>query len=588
MDEIVVSGEKIDEFINAYPHQVVGLSADEIKKRNFMDAYEALSTLPGVDIKQSSGLSTRISIRGSGGSGPVLILIDGRPINTSQYGGVDLSTIPVNMIKSITVFKPPAPVWLGPGSSAGAICIETKKAGNNNKNQNKGRIRLSGGSYGVVGFNGSCKSHFQNHNVLFAAGYNHRDGKRVNHDKDTGNVSINWDYQTPNVTQYQMNAKYYHTEHGVSGPTYNPTPNARQRYDKFSLDAKIKGLLANNSDYEMKLYGDVLALEDHANAGDISTLDLYKTGLTADYYLTGLADHHDFRLGGFAEYIQIDHTMTGEHHRSSVSFHLEHTVRFDQLMLTTGIRGDYTNDFDSFPAANAGFRYQLTPDTQFKGNIGYCVNLPSFGKLYQPSHGSIDQVRGNPDLSEETIISGNLSFEHTFSKDHTATISIFHTDTKDLIQYHRGEDLISRPENIDRAYKQGAEISWKVNLLKSLAMDANYVWQQTQNTDTERELTYAPQHKGKLNLKYHLPTKTRFELIVRAYSSQFTDTENTVAEKLEGYIVTDSKIIQPFKLYSYTVEGFIHISNLLDREFAVHYGYPDDGIRVIAGMTMNF
>ncbi|MBU0969161.1 MAG: TonB-dependent receptor plug domain-containing protein [Proteobacteria bacterium] len=51
-----------------------------------------------MDVKPgSNGLSSRISIRGGGGSGSVLILVDGRPMGTPQYGGVDLGSIPIDI-----------------------------------------------------------------------------------------------------------------------------------------------------------------------------------------------------------------------------------------------------------------------------------------------------------------------------------------------------------------------------------------------------------------------------------------------------------------------------------------------------------
>ena len=588
LDEIVVTGDKIEAFIQQYPHQMVGMDAAEIRRRNFIDAYEALSTLPGVDIKQSSGGGTRISIRGAGGSGPVLILIDGRPINTGQYGGVDLSGIPMDMIKSIMVFKPPAPVWLGPGSSAGAICIETKTGRKGKAVKNKNRIRLSGGSYGGFGFNGSSKFNHKKSNTLLAAGYNHRDGKRKNSHKDNGRVSVNWDYKTEKATQYQINGKYSNSKHGVSGPTYNPTLHAWQKYDKGSLDFKIKGFAGKNSDYDIKLYGDILALKDYANEGDVSTLDLYKTGLSSEIVWSDVADRHDFRLGGFLEQIQVDHTFTGDHYRNTASMHIEHTLRLKRITVATGARGDYTNDYDAFPACNIGMRFEITPKIFCKSNVGYSVNLPSFGQLYQPGHGSIDQVRGNPDLVEEKIVSSSLSIEHTLSKDNVWAFAVFRTDTRDLIKYQRDDDLISRPQNINRAYKQGAEVSLKLKPTDSFALDVNYVWQQTKNEENRGELSYAPQHHGKVTVKHILAVKTRLELIARAYSSQFTDTDSTVSEKINGYATVDVRVIQPLTIFSRPVEWFVHFKNLFDREYDAHYGYPDDGFRFICGMNMNF
>jgi len=589
LDEIVVTGDKVDAFSRQYPHQAVSVDAAEIKKRNFLDVYEALGTMPGVDVKPlSTGLGARISIRGSGGSGAVLILIDGRPINTSQYGGVDLSSLPMDMIKKITVFKPPVPVWLGPGSSAGAIYIETKKGRPGKSMEKDGRINVSGGSYGLANFSGSHKAGNKKSNTLFSAGFDRADGKRTNSEENNANLSVNWDHSTDNLTQYQINGKYFHSEHGVAGPTYNPTPNAEQRYDKGSLDVKMKGVWGDSADYDVKAYGDTAHLKDRSNSGDVYTMDLYEIGTGAEVVWSELKAKHDIRLGGFVEQVQVDHTQTGDHQRETSSIHIEHTYRMDHAALTTGARGDYTNDFDFNPAGNLGLMVDIASLAIIKASVGYSVNLPSFGQLYQPSHGSYDQVRGNPDLTEEQVVSYTFGIEHAFTKKNVLSVTLFRTDTHDLIRYQRGTDLINRPQNIDQAYKQGVEASFKYKANDLFALDINYIWQQTENEENHKELSYSPEHHGKLTLKSTLATKTRLELILRAYSDQFSDFDNTDAEKLDGYATTDVKVIQPVSLFSQSAEVFINFINLLDQDYESHYGYPDDGFRFIAGMNMNF
>ncbi|MCI5211542.1 MAG: TonB-dependent receptor [Candidatus Electrothrix sp. ATG2] len=76
---------------------------------------------------------------------------------------------------------------------------------------------------------------------------------------------------------------------------------------------------------------------------------------------------------------------------------------FAHFSLTAGLRADYVSDFDLFPAGSLGGSWAIAPATLLKLNSGYSVKIPSFGQLYQPSHGSMDHVRGNPDLGEEGV-----------------------------------------------------------------------------------------------------------------------------------------------------------------------------------------
>ena len=126
LNEVIVTSEKIQEYIKNHPQDVKVVEREEIIKQNLPNVEEILKTMPGVEVYPTAGIGSRISIRGSGKSGGVLVLLNGRPLNTNQHGNLDLNSIPVDSIQSVSVFKPPVPVWLGPGGSDGAINIVTR------------------------------------------------------------------------------------------------------------------------------------------------------------------------------------------------------------------------------------------------------------------------------------------------------------------------------------------------------------------------------------------------------------------------------------------------------------------------------
>ena len=244
LETITVTSQRMTEYVKNHPASVVSLGRKEISQRNFLEIGEAMDSMPGVDVRESgSGTGHRISIRGSGGSGKVLVLINGRPVNSSQYGSVNLDTIPIDIVSKITVFKPPVPVWLGSGATAGAVNITTNsplKKGSKEK-QTKKRLKISGGSYGRAKLASSMAMPVgDDGSMMITAGGSRRDGKRKNSDKDTGNFSFHFDKKTSGIlagiSQYDFNTRYYHSFHGSPGPTDNPTPDARQRYEKESFD----------------------------------------------------------------------------------------------------------------------------------------------------------------------------------------------------------------------------------------------------------------------------------------------------------------------------------------------------------------
>ena len=600
LDSVVVVSQKIDDYIKKSPNLAISMEENEITERNFLQVYEVLGSMAGVDVKPgSTGLGARISIRGGGGSGSVLVLIDGRPMTIGQYGGIDLGSIPIDIVKKITVFKPPVPTWLGPGSSAGAIYIELKKGKTDSRENKKGlageksvdkkgMIRVSTGSFGLINMSGSVKLDSETNHTLLAVGYGHKNGKRTNSQQDKGYVSFSWNRGDSPMSGVEVNGKYYVSDHGVSGPIYNPTPDASQKYERASLDFKVKGVLKETIDYDVKTYAHVTRLKDESQSGAQASLDANTIGVGSNLLWSNDDETKEYRFGGSYENTYVDHTLTGSHDRHILSIHGVQNLRYDPLMLTFGLRGDYVSDFDFSPAANIGLSYTFSDKTLIKTSAGYSENIPSFSKLYQPSHGSMDQVRGNPALDKEKILALNLSFQHTFLDDNQLEVSLFRTDTRDLIRYYRGNDLISRPTNIDHALKQGLETSLKVKANEIFSFDINYIWQQTENRENHKELSYAPSHTLKVALKVKLASGLRIEAMTRAYSRQFSDTANTEKEKISGYCTTDIKLIKPYSVFSHPCEFFIHGINIFNKDYDVHYGYPDDGIKFLCGMSMNF
>jgi len=593
MDPVIVRSQRMIEYVKNHPNSVVTLDRDEILQRNFLEVGEAIDSMSGIDVKESgSGTGHRISIRGSGGSGKVLVLINGRPVNSSQYGSVNLDSIPMEIVSKIMVFKPPVPVWIGSGATAGAVNIITgthiKKG--SKKKETKKRLKISGGSYGKAKLSSSIVlSGGDDKSIMVTAEGSHRDGKRKNSDRDTGSFSFHLDKKTSSHSQYDFNARYYHSFHGSPGPIDNPTPDARQRYEKKSFDLMCKGLAGSKGDFSIKSYGDITNLEDSSQTGYKSKLKAYKIGIKGDTNWVKENGKWAFRVGGLLEKDNVDHNISGDHHREKYSLHTQFDRAFDNSTFSIGLRGDYTNDFYFSPAYTTGFSYAFGENFILKSNFGYSEKIPSFSQLYQSSHGSIDQVRGNKDLDEEKIYSYDMVLEKKFNKWINIETGLFRTDTYDLVMYERNKaDLIYRPLNIDRAYKEGLEFSMKINMKDKAYFDLNYILQTSKNRETGGKLAYIPQSKLKATLKFSLKTITRVEMIFRALSHQYSEAENKKSEIIDSYTSTDIKIIRPFDIKSVTADFFVHFQNIFDKNFEFHHGYPDDGFRFICGLNFNF
>ena len=590
LDEVVVTARQIQDYIKNHPQQVVVVTREKIRQGGFRDMSEVLDAVPGVEVKKSgSGFGSRISIRGSGSSGKILILINGRPAGGSQYGIVELDSIPLDMVSRVDVFKPPVPVWLGPGGTAGAVNIvlanESVKDQERSKNT---RVTIDGGSYGKAGVSVSRLMVGEGGKLRLTAVGNHRDGRRANSDRDSGNMSLQWDLPSKGITTYDINARYFQSENGSAGPTYNLTPDARQSYQKGAFDFRMKGMLWQTGDYNLKTYVDMIRLEDESQYGFTSTLDALTIGLKNETGFNAKDNSRALRIIADLARDHIDHTLSGEHNREKASIGLQGDQSVKAVTITLGGRCDYTSDFNFQPAVNSGLGIKLSPKSLVKINIGYGVNVPSFSQLYQPSHGSIDQVRGNPDLQEESVWTVTTGITFDGAKGRRLEATLFHEDTDDKIVYQDGEDLIKKPVNIDGAYRRGLELSAGWEMTPMMRTDISYVWQQSQNRENDKNLTYTPEHKFKVKLNWRLPTETRLETTALYVSRHYSDLENTSEKSVSGYTTFDLKMIQPIYFKTCRTEWVLYIENLLDRDYETHYGYPDDGFRFTLGFNVDF
>jgi iron complex outermembrane receptor protein len=590
LDEVVVTSEKIQDYIKNHPLDVNVVERKEIVGRNLPNVEEILKTMQGVEVYSTSGVGSRISIRGSGRSSGVLILLNGRPLNSNQYGSQDLNSIPVDMIESVSVFKPPVPVWLGPGGSDGAINIVTR-APKSMKKKEKHRTTVKGGG-GSFGFIEGGLTHLlpvAGGNTLLSGTATHRDGKRANSDRTDGALSLNWNREGIAGAKYEVNGRYYQAEYGSPGPLDNPTPNARQEYRKGSVDSRYSGIMGETGTVAATAYGDLVSVKDHSQSGATSSLDDHKLGLKLDTTWSEPEGGWDLRVGGMTEWDVIDHTLSGEHQRFRNGVSGQYDRRFGALTATVGLRGDVANGFGFNPGFSSGVGWGVSEKTLLKARAGYTVNVPSFEQLYQTSHGSIDQTRGNPDLKEEQVWSYDLGIEHTFGKDRLVQLMLFRADTFDLITSRRGADKIYRPVNISAVERQGIELTGKYGWETGLTVEASCTFQSSKDKETGNDLPYTPAIKLKSTVRYTLPSlKTRLEGTIRYEGARYGQLENLPSQRLSDYAVVDIKATHPFSIARVASDLYVRMDNLFNTPYETHLGYPNDGIRFTAGIQMRF
>ncbi|NWO08145.1 MAG: TonB-dependent receptor [Alteromonadaceae bacterium] len=135
LDEIVVSASGSEQKITDAPASISVVNQEALQQNQYSNLAEALETVEGVDVRQSTGKTggLNISIRGLP-SEYTLILIDGRrqnaPGGVTPNGFGDTSTSfmpPVSAIERIEVIRGPMSTLYGSDAIGGVVNIITKK-----------------------------------------------------------------------------------------------------------------------------------------------------------------------------------------------------------------------------------------------------------------------------------------------------------------------------------------------------------------------------------------------------------------------------------------------------------------------------
>ena len=156
---IVVTAARREQKITTVPYAISVITAEDIRRSGARSIPDALRLAPGVDVADMTSGSHALSPRGFHGAviGKVLVLVDGRQIFDSVFGGTlwESWSFQLEDIERIEVIRGPGGVTWGPNAVNGVINIITKDP--------KDQLGLT-----VAGGGGSRGAHKQHLGYAFA------------------------------------------------------------------------------------------------------------------------------------------------------------------------------------------------------------------------------------------------------------------------------------------------------------------------------------------------------------------------------------------------------------------------------------
>jgi len=125
-EEVVVTASRMPVPRRETPDTVSVVTPADLKPGNALDLGDALERTAGVEVARYAGpgsLST-VSVRGSRGS-QVLVMQDGRPLNSVSSGEANTSLVPAGAIDRVEVLRGPSGLLYGSSSVGGVVNVIT-------------------------------------------------------------------------------------------------------------------------------------------------------------------------------------------------------------------------------------------------------------------------------------------------------------------------------------------------------------------------------------------------------------------------------------------------------------------------------
>ena len=233
LKEMVVTATRTEKEQQDVTQSVTVITAEDIKKSGATTAAAVIERTSGVEVNDygARGSLNNISIRGANYQ-QVLVLLDGRRMNSASAGGFDMSNLPVLVddIDRIEIVRGPSSALYGSDAVGGVVNIITKKT-----TTAETSITGEAGSHGYQSVGVANANKLDKFSYALSAGKEKSDGFRDNSKLDKTLVGARFGYELTQDSSLEMSADYLEKQIGVPGSDQFPSPLAKE-WDRTSRD----------------------------------------------------------------------------------------------------------------------------------------------------------------------------------------------------------------------------------------------------------------------------------------------------------------------------------------------------------------
>jgi iron complex outermembrane receptor protein len=595
---------------------------------------DVLAESVGVQVRRFGGLGafSTVSIRGSTPS-QVEVYLDNVLLNRANAGLVDLSSLPLDNVERIEIYRGFTPLQLGAGSIGGAINLVTRPVMGATTNVVSG----SYGSFDTRKFTLYRSQGFDTSGYLVLFNYTGSDndfeflddnGTRFTTLDDTITTRRNNDFNS-----FSINAKgeatvaqwtltlgddFFTKDQGVPGQTSLQSDSARldvwRNIATLRLERKQFPLPTTDvvvqfaHTWEREDFKDPrgeigVGVQDQENtthtfsANSLLNLYLAEWGQIVGLFLEWR--YETFRSVNNLPELRGEPPDEGPlQRRANIIVALQDEILLfnERLSIRPLLRYQFVDsNFGAQPglgpvrldsarddqehlfSPSIGVKYRLTTFLDLKGNVGQYMRVPTLFELF----GDRGTTLGNPELTPESSVNWDLGFIFTLQPAGVVNrlfleYAYFASDAEDLIVFVQNSQATARALNIGSAQIRGHEVSWSVTALQHLRLYGNYTFQDAEDTSNTfsrgNALPGRPRHELHQAIEL-FADRGKIVYEVEYIADNFLDRANA--------FVVDSRVLHnvsltvlPFgKALKFTLEA----KNITDNQIEDFRGFPLPG-----------
>jgi iron complex outermembrane recepter protein len=430
---------------------------------------EALRLAPGLHVGRVSSSVWAVSSRGfsSTNSAKLLVLIDGRSIYTPLFSGVfwDVQDVLAEDIDRIEVVRGPGASLWGANAVNGVINVVTRSA----KETQGAYVEGGGGNehhgFAAARYGGAIGDglFYRVYTKVFTDDSGHNPAGPEDDEWRMGRVGVRVDAEMSGDDSITFQGEGYMGHVGQVDPSLTvsnrPTPTGPLAVDvaggfanaswtrRFGTRADlVLRATYDRTDRDDPTFRDTLDVVDLGAKSQIRASDAHELVWGVNYRMM----NDEFRGKGIAELrppTSVDHLVSG--------FAQDTMSAFDRaLRVTLGIKVEH-NDFSGFefqPAARVA--WTLAPAHTVWGAVSRAVRVPTrierdvFADASAPGQEPAVHLVGNPDLSSEELIAGELGHRWRIGSDLLVDVAGFYFWYDSLINYELGTAMVDGGQTV--------------------------------------------------------------------------------------------------------------------------------------------